>query len=59
MQAKRVRKTGAVFFGGREIMRGNLTRAALLNVKQAALLQIMLRVLVFILKHALHAYSHW
>ena len=27
MQANCVRKTGAVFFGGREIIRGNLTRA--------------------------------
>ena len=27
MQTKRVRRTGAVFFGGREIIRGNLTRA--------------------------------
>ena len=29
MQTKCVRKTGAVFFGGREIIRGNLTRAKL------------------------------
>ena len=27
MQTNCVRKTGAVFFGGREIIRGNLTRA--------------------------------
>ena len=27
MQTKCVRKTGAVFFGRREIIRGNLTRA--------------------------------
>ena len=27
MQNNCVRKTGAVFFGGREIIRGNLTRA--------------------------------
>ena len=27
MQTKCVRKTGAVFFGAREIIRGNLTRA--------------------------------
>ena len=27
MQTYCVRKTGAVFFGGREIIRGNLTRA--------------------------------
>ena len=27
MQTNCLRKTGAVFFGGREIIRGNLTRA--------------------------------
>lgn len=27
MQTNRVRKTGAVFYGGREIVRGNLARA--------------------------------
>ena len=57
---------GAVFFGSREIISSNLkgaksTRsiiehAALLNLKQAALLEIMLRVLVLIMQHALHAY---
>ena len=51
MQTNCVRKTGAVFFGGREIIRGNLTRAALLK--------IMLRVLVLIKQHTLHAYIHF
>ena len=33
--------------------------AALLNLKQAALLKIMLRVLVLIMQYALHAYIHF
>ena len=36
-----------------------LKHAALLNLKQAALLKIMLRVLVLIMQHALHAYIHF
>ena len=36
-----------------------LKRAALLNLKQAAILEIMLRVLVLIMQHALHAYIHF
>ena len=70
MQTNCVRKTGAVFFGSREIIRGDLTcakstrsiierHAALLNLKQAALLKIMRRVLVLIMQHALHAYIHF
>ena len=56
-----MRKAGAVFFGGREITRGNLPRAKSTrsiietrstNLKQAALLKIMLRVLVLIMQHA-------
>ena len=64
MQTKCVRKTGAVFFGGREIIRGNLTRAKsarsiIKTRRQAALLKIMLRVLVLIMQRVLHAYIHW
>ena len=63
MHTNCVRKMGAVFFGGREIIRGNLIRvnrhAPLLNLKQASLLKTMLRVLVLIMHHALHAYIHW
>ena len=49
MQTNWVRKTGAVFFGGREIIWGNVTkstrsiietRSILLHLKQAALLKI-------------------
>ena len=36
-----------------------LKHAALLNLKQAALLKIMLRVLVLIMQHALHACIHF
>ena len=36
-----------------------LKHAALLNLKQAALLKIMLRVLVLIMQHALHVYIHF
>ena len=56
MQTNCVRKTGAVFFGSREIIRGNLTRAkstrsiiktrCIIKPKEAALLKMMLRVLV-------------
>ena len=59
MQTNCVRKTGAVFFGGREIIRGNLTRAkstrsiirnaALLKLKHAALFLIMQLVLGLIM----------
>ena len=69
MQTNCVRKTGAVFFGSREIIGGNLNvlnrhaallkHAALLNLKQAALLEIMLRVLVLMMQHALQAYIHF
>ena len=63
MQTECVRKTGAVCFGGREIIGGYLRRAksaaALLQLKQAVLLKIMLRVLVLIMQLALHAYIHW
>ena len=56
MQTNCVRKTGAVFFGGREIIGVILhvlnRHAALLNLKQAALLKIMLRVVVLIMQHA-------
>ena len=36
-----------------------LKHAASLNLEQAALLKIMLRVLVLIMQHALHAYIHF
>ena len=36
-----------------------LKPSGLLNLKQAALLNIMLRVLVLIMQHALHAYIHF
>ena len=51
MQTNCVRKTGAVFFGGREIIRGNLTRdkstrsiieaCCIIKTKHAALFLIM------------------
>ena len=60
---------GAVFFGSRQlsgVILNVLNRhavllkhAALLNLKQAALSEIMLRVLVLIMQHALHAYIHF
>ena len=69
MQTSCVRKTGAVFFGSMEIIWGNLKRAkstrsiietrGIIHLKQAALLEIMLRVLVLIMQHALHAYTHF
>ena len=49
MQTKCVRKTGAVFFGGREIIRGNLTRAksarSIIKTRRLHLVLIMQRAL--------------
>ena len=63
MQTNCVRKTGAVFLVAGKlsgVILNVLNRhAALLNLKQAALLEIMLRVLVLIMQHALHAYIHF
>ena len=69
MQTNCVRKTGAVFLVTGKLSgvilnvlnrhAALLKHAALLNLKQAALLEIMLRVLVLIMQHALHAYIHF
>ena len=61
MQTNCVRETGAVFFGSREIIMGNLNvlnrHAALL--KHAALLNLKHAALFLIMQHALHAYIHF
>ena len=70
MQTNCVRKTGAVFFCVAGKLSGVISNVlnrqaallkhtALLNLKQAALLEIMLRVLLLIMQHALHIYIHF
>ena len=55
MQTKCVRKTGAVFFGVREIIRGNLTRAK----SARSIIKTRRLHLVLIMQRALHVYIHW